>query len=378
MAKRFVVPFASTGDKTVTPDATDPAGAISYSQGWGSQYQLPDTDPSYRPVGRQEMNGVLFDVTGAIAELQTLGFPIWVPVAGLVSPYEINAYVRHNNVVYRNTIANNSAAPDAVGSLWADVSTPVVPTPTASGSIGLARNLKTAIAAASSSATYTADELVVKTSLGAAAYSLAAFSKSINLASVGVGGMDAGAAPVNGYVGVYAIFNPSLPLSGTNPALLAVNATALASAEVYSGPSMPAGYTASALISVLATNGSGQFKAGQYQIDRKVTLDPINVLTSVLNTPSFTLLSIASAVPLNAKFASLSMQAASTAAGAAVFQLASTSTGVGARQVSGANVLQVGAPAPDVALLTPQTVWRVNQVSTGTTSFQSFVIDYSF
>lgn len=378
MAKRFVIPFATSGDKTTTPDATDPAGAISYSQGWPVAYQLADTDPAYRPVGRQEMNGVLFDVTGAIAELQSLGFPIWVAVSGLVAPYAINAYVRHNNVVYRNTIANNSAAPDAVGSLWADVSTPVVPTPTASGSVGLARNLKTTIAAASSSATYTADEVVVKTLLGGAAYSLAAFSKSINLASVGVGGMDAGAAPVNGYVGVYAIFNPLSPLSATNPGLLAVNATALAASEVYSGVNMPAGYTASALIGVLATNGSGQFKAGQYQLERKVILDPINVLASVLNTPTFTLLSIASAVPLNAKLASLSMQAASTSAGAAVFQLASTNTGVGARQVSGANVIQVGAPAPDVALLTPQTVWRINQVSTGTTSFQSFVVDYTF
>ena len=121
MAKRFVVPFASTGDKSVTPDATDPAGAISYSQGWGSQYQLADTDPSYRPVGRQEMNGVLFDVTGAIAEIQTLGYPEWVAVAGLVTPYAINATVRHNNVNWRNTIANNSAEPGAVGvTTWVD------------------------------------------------------------------------------------------------------------------------------------------------------------------------------------------------------------------------------------------------------------------
>jgi hypothetical protein len=123
MAKRFVVPFAATGDKTVTPDATDPAGAISYSQGWGSQYQLPDTDPSYRPVGRQEMNGVLNDITGAIAELQTLGFPEWVAVTGLVTPYAINAWVRRLGLVYVNTVTNNSAAPESVGSGWAEFST---------------------------------------------------------------------------------------------------------------------------------------------------------------------------------------------------------------------------------------------------------------
>lgn len=111
MAKRFVVPFATSGDKSVTPDATDPAGAISYSQGWPVAYQLADTDPNYRPVGRQEMNGVLFDVTGALAELQTLGFPEWVAVTGLVTPYAINATVRHNSNNWRSTVANNSVEP---------------------------------------------------------------------------------------------------------------------------------------------------------------------------------------------------------------------------------------------------------------------------
>ena len=122
MAKRFVIPFATSGDKSVTPDATDPAGAISYSQGWGAQYQLPNTDPSYRPVGRQEMNGVLNDITGAIAEVQTLGFPEWVAVGGLVVPYRVNAVVRHNDFVWQSVVANNSEEP-GTGSQWLNNST---------------------------------------------------------------------------------------------------------------------------------------------------------------------------------------------------------------------------------------------------------------
>lgn len=124
MVKRFVIPFAASGDKSVTPDATDPAGAISYSQGWPVAYQLADTDPNYRPVGRQEMNGVFNDVTGAIAELQTIGFPEWVAVAGLVAPYRINAYVRHNDIVWQSLIANNSDEPGvgAGATTWADKS----------------------------------------------------------------------------------------------------------------------------------------------------------------------------------------------------------------------------------------------------------------
>lgn len=122
MAKRFVVPFATSGDKSVTPDATALDGSISYSQGWPSAYQLADTDPNYRPVGRQEMNGVFYDVTGAIAELQTLGFPKWVPVTGLVTPYEINAYVRHDDIVYKSVIPNNSSVPGADANWLAVVS----------------------------------------------------------------------------------------------------------------------------------------------------------------------------------------------------------------------------------------------------------------
>jgi hypothetical protein len=124
MAKRFVVPFATGGDKSVTPDATDPGGAISYTQGWPSAYQLPNTDPAYRPVGRQEMNGVLNDITGALVELQTIGFPEWVAVAGLVVPYRINAYVRHTDVVWRSKIANNSDEPGvgAGATSWENVS----------------------------------------------------------------------------------------------------------------------------------------------------------------------------------------------------------------------------------------------------------------
>lgn len=143
MAKRFVVLFAATGDKTTTPDATDPAGAISYSQGWGSQYQLANTDPSYRPVGRQEMNGVLNDITGAIAEIQVQGFPTWVPVTGLVTPYPINAWVRYNNAVWRSLIANNSDTP-VEGASWTsatNVATPSIVIVSTSGNFTVPSNV---------------------------------------------------------------------------------------------------------------------------------------------------------------------------------------------------------------------------------------------
>lgn len=44
-------------------------------------------------------------------------------------------------------------------------------------------------------------------------------------------------------------------------ALLAANATSATMPEVYGGANMPSGYTASALISVVPTNSSGQIVA---------------------------------------------------------------------------------------------------------------------
>ncbi|EOI7396797.1 hypothetical protein OZ713_004150, partial [Yersinia enterocolitica] len=120
------------------------------------------------------------------------------------------------------------------------------------GVIGTSRNAKMSVTAASSTATFTADELIVQTALGGLQYKLSSFSKTINLATTGVGGMDTGTVPANGFVALYAIYNPTTQIS----ALLAVNASSVVAPEVYGGSNMPAGYTASALVSVLPTSSS--------------------------------------------------------------------------------------------------------------------------
>jgi hypothetical protein len=234
------------------------------------------------------------------------------------------------------------------------------------------------IPSASATATFTIGSAIVGVGLTGASYRLATVSKSINLATTGAGGMDTGTAPVSGYVAIYLIYNPSLALSSTNPSLLAREAVSASRGEVYGGANMPAGYTASALISVVATNASSQFKTGQYQTGRKVAIDPVQVLAGVLNTPTYTSLSIAGAVPLNAKLASMTMQGTSTVSTLITFQIASTANGMDAAQVSSSPVTQIGAPARDISLLTPQTVFRINNASTGTTAFQVFAVNYTF
>jgi hypothetical protein len=162
------------------------------------------------------------------------------------------------------------------------------------GVAGASANAKMTVNVASSSATFTADEVLVKSALGSAAWVLAGFNKTINLATAGAGGMDTGAAPVSGYVALYAIYNPT---SGAS-ALLAVNATASVAPQVYGGANMPSGYTASGLLTVVPTNASSQFKVVIVR-GRTVgfaALSPFSTSVAVSNS----VVSISSVVPANA------------------------------------------------------------------------------
>lgn len=227
-----------------------------------------------------------------------------------------------------------------------------------SGVVGQARNLAMSVSAASATATLTADEIIVESALGGFRYCIPSFSKTINLAATGAGGMDTGSAPASGWVALYAIYNPQAAvfsgsisgttltvssvtsgalavgqyvlgaapgttitalgtgtggagtytvsisqtfaaggLSAASAALLATNATSAVAPNVYGGANMPSGYTASGLVSVAPTNGSGQFPIFQ-QRDREVFY--FASVYSGSGSASFTSLSISSAVPKNA------------------------------------------------------------------------------
>jgi hypothetical protein len=159
--------------------------------------------------------------------------------------------------------------------------------------VASATNTKCSVTSASASATFTADEIVVKTALGGSPYTLASYSKTVNLGSTGAGGMDTGSAPANGYVSLYAIYGAS----GTS--ILACNVTTSAT-SIYGGSNMPSGYTYSALIGIWPTNGSSQFPIG-YQIGKSVYFASVNVLNSEVSETSYTSLGISSAVPPTAK-----------------------------------------------------------------------------
>jgi len=238
------------------------------------------------------------------------------------------------------------------------------------GLVGSMRNAKMSVTAASSSGTFTADQVVVATALNGLEYLLPNFNQTINLATTGAGGMDTGAAPNSGYVALYAIYKPG---TGTT-SILATNATSAVAPTVYGGANMPAGYAASALISVWPTSAGGQFLIG-FQDDRKIYFINNNVLTTSTQQASFTSLSISGAVPPNAKTAAGYMKVLSNSSGDYLGQTAGSSTGIGGNQTEGGFTSSNGVFS--VPMITPQTMFYAATVSVGTMTATINITSYT-
>lgn len=234
-----------------------------------------------------------------------------------------------------------------------------------SGVVGGSRNLQMSVTAASATATITADEVIVEAgAFGALQYRLSSFSKLINLAITGAGGMDTGTAPLSGFVGIYVIYNPSLALSTTNPALLAQNATPGALGNIYGGANMPTGYTASALVSVWPTNGSGQLAIG-FQTDRTINTAPSTVLASG-SAASYTPFSLSAAVPFNAK--SFNGQMTTPGSASTTGYMSAASAALAEKRVggyTGSGAQAPSAPFSNHPIITAQTAYYYQVGSNG-------------
>lgn len=220
-----------------------------------------------------------------------------------------------------------------------------------------ARGVRALLAAAGASLTVTAAEIVLKSALGGIPFILPNFNKTINLATVGAGGMDVGAAPASGYVAIYAILNPVTGVSS----LVATNATAAAAPHVYGGANMPAGYTASALLAVWPTTAGNLLIPGLQQ-DRQFTFGATLVLNSSVANQATTALSVSSVVPINAKTASGWATRSSSTATSGFFIAGDATNGLGSVQLAAGSTSGTCYTAGYfvIPLPTPQTVyWSV-------------------
>ena len=197
------------------------------------------------------------------------------------------------------------------------------------GVVGQAVNQKMSVAIASASATFTADQVIVGESLSGKQYRVSSVSETINLTTTGAGGMDTGAAPASGWVAIYLIYNPTTNTS----ALLGVNTTTVVAPTVYGGANMPAGYTASALVSVWRTT-SGSLLLNGYQRGRKFCIPRVDVLTTSSNPGPYSPIPLSAAVPLNAIAASgYAFCNSGSGSGFAVLSVGSDANGLGYFQV---------------------------------------------
>jgi len=114
--KYFVFPFGVNGNLTTIPDPTQVSGAVSYQIGFGPDYALASSNPSYLTIPRNQFNQLMFDITSCVQQLYQNGFPTFITSAmngGSAYSYAQNAYVYQpaNGNVYYSLIPNNTDTP---------------------------------------------------------------------------------------------------------------------------------------------------------------------------------------------------------------------------------------------------------------------------
>lgn len=313
--------------------------------------------------------------TGVSATTGTQTTP--APDVGYVGLYVIAVAFAQSAITSSNIVPAGSR-PQINSSLHGQnpvfTSSPLVPFATLPGQaaqlsqiaavVGQSQNVAMSVPVTSATATLTADEVIVQTALGGASFCLASFSRAINLATTGAGGMDVGTVPVAGYVALYAIYNPTSGVS----ALLGVNATSAKAPEVYGGANMPAGYTASALVSVWRVAAS-KFVAG-YQQGRSISFPYVIAANSTSAVASLTAISLSSIIPINAISCGGFMAVAGINTTNAVVVLASTASGIGQVQASGNSTTGgiqniSGGPVSGMKVITAQTLYWQAKATTG-------------
>lgn len=118
MTKIFKIPFATQGDRTAVPDDVQADGSLSYTQGYGYDYERDQaTDPAAKDIEREKMNSLFHDITGAVGEIQAFGMPVWAEEG---KPYAVRSIVYHNKKAWQSKIENNNTEP-AAGIAWTEL-----------------------------------------------------------------------------------------------------------------------------------------------------------------------------------------------------------------------------------------------------------------
>lgn len=195
------------------------------------------------------------------------------------------------------------------------------------------RKLTGSAAGSTSTATWYFDQFIVQTAVSGgvayeASYPASGSGITFNGSTIGAGGMDAGTLPTSGTVHCYLIYNPTTVTWSTLGTIVG------SGNSVYTGSSIPSGYTASGLMSSVLTDGSAKI-VSFVQNGAKVFLgSSVNVLNMTSGAPtSYTSFSLASAAPVNATTFS-GVAGNPTSGNVTAFAMAANSTGLGEKVIS--------------------------------------------
>lgn len=123
--------FGASGDRTSVPDATQPSGSVSYTQGYPITYSTAVASGGL-DFPRAQHNQILYDVTAAIQSIQQNGAPFFITTAmnGGVDPfsYILGAIVSYDDggglQVWVSTAADNTTIPGAAEASWLPLTAP--------------------------------------------------------------------------------------------------------------------------------------------------------------------------------------------------------------------------------------------------------------
>lgn len=119
----FRTPFATAGDRTAIPNDVQPDGSVSFTDGYGTDYQLnPNTDPAALNIERDKSNWLDYEMTLAIQRLQQFYAPDWISSTdngGAPFAYNNGAIVLYTDGAYwQSIVATNTAEPGTDPTKW--------------------------------------------------------------------------------------------------------------------------------------------------------------------------------------------------------------------------------------------------------------------
>lgn len=128
VAKVFTVPFALDGNKNVLPNPAPGSGAVSYDSGFGADYSRQlGIDPLAKNIAREDFNGLNYDITTALQEMQA-GEGVSAFSAALAAARPGAGYARgaiiprtDGNGYWLSTVAANADDPEVTAGKWVPV-----------------------------------------------------------------------------------------------------------------------------------------------------------------------------------------------------------------------------------------------------------------